>query len=166
MIAEKESSNKLFATIADKAIMGILAAVIWANVRPARDDAKEARAKADIRAIVSAINILGTDSEEWPGHWVPWAVDSGSGGNEVWDLNAQEAGLTQNDSSTPYTNWRGPYISNALIDPWGNPYFLDPDYDVDPGAGQTWAIVVGSFGPNGVGQNLFDSDDVYFEITR
>jgi hypothetical protein len=41
-------------------------------------------------------------------------------------------------------------------DPWGNDYFLDTDYEIN---GVDY-IVLGSFGPNGVGQNLYDDDDV------
>jgi hypothetical protein len=46
-------------------------------------------------------------------------------------------------------------------DPWGHPYFFDTDYDIDPTAAVQNAVVIGSYGPNGRGLNLYDSDDIY-----
>jgi len=48
-------------------------------------------------------------------------------------------------------------------DPWGNNYFFDTDYDVN---GVGTRAVVGSYGPNGVGNNLYDSDDIYYVVNR
>lgn len=145
------------------AIIGLLAAIVFVSLSGARESGREARARSDIRHIILAISLLESDTGEWPGHTTPWTVGSGAGGNEIWDLNAQEAGITQNDLTSPYAGWKGPYMSFILPDPWGNPYFFDPDYDIDPGAGQTWAAVVGSFGPNGT---VGDADDIILEIVR
>ena len=147
------------------AIMGLLAAIIMANVLPARQSARIARAQSDIRAIILAVSLLESHTGQWPGHSTPWVVQSGASGNEVWDLNSQEAGITQNDAGTPYVGWKGPYISVVPLDPWGNPYFFDTDYDVNFPNG-VWSAVVGSFGPNGAGQNEYDADDIYLEIVR
>jgi hypothetical protein len=52
------------------------------------------------------------------------------------------------------------------LDPWGHPYFFDTDYDIDPSGGVTNAAVIGSFGPNGVGQNVYDSDNIYIKLVQ
>jgi general secretion pathway protein G len=141
------------------AIIGILASIVIANVQPAREASKAARAQGDIRNIRTAIQLLIIDTSEWPGHKTIDDVESGASGNEIWDLTTGGTGLVATDGT--YTNWNGPYIDEIPLDPWGNPYFFDTDYDIDPTAGTTWAAVVGSFGPNGVGQNVYDSDNVY-----
>jgi general secretion pathway protein G len=140
------------------AIIGILASIILVSINNARQEAKITTAKAQLRQIYNAINLLETDTGEWPGHKAPESIEPGVPNNEIWDLNGPENGLTATDGD--YPNWSGPYILFAPIDPWGNPYFLDTDYDIDPTAGVKQAAVLGSFGPNGVGQNLYDSDDV------
>jgi hypothetical protein len=43
-----------------------------------------------------------------------------------------------------------------LLSSWGSDYFFDPDYDIN---GKDFAVV-GSFGPNKVGKNLYHSDDI------
>jgi hypothetical protein len=57
------------------------------------------------------------------------------------------------------------------LDPWGNPYFLDTDYQVDANGNPcqsscTEVAALGSFGPNGVGQNVYDSDDIILIVAR
>jgi len=47
------------------------------------------------------------------------------------------------------------------LDPWGKDYFFDTDYNID----SEWVVVIGSFGQNGVGQNVYDSDDVVEVLT-
>jgi hypothetical protein len=57
------------------------------------------------------------------------------------------------------------------MDPWGNEYFFDTDYEVDnttdaPCDGGIvpadcyLAVVVGSYGPDGVGNGLYNGDDI------
>jgi len=72
----------------------------------------------------------------------------------VWDLNAANAGLVATNGGFP--NWDGPYMQSVPKDPWGSDYFFDLDYRID---GKDFAVV-GSFGPNKVGKNLYDSDDI------
>lgn len=140
------------------AIIGLLATIVLASLGNARSKAKIARAKADISQIRKAIAMLESDTNEWPGHQTIEEIASG-GANEVWDLTAGDAGIIVTDGN--FTGWRGPYMPVMPADPWGNPYFLDTDYDIEPGGGTTEAAVIGSFGPNGVGQNVYDSDDIY-----
>lgn len=147
------------------AIIAVLAGLTTGSVKYAQYQANITRAQNDIDALRNAISQLMVDTGEWPGHQTPEAVASGSG-NEVWDLAADEAGLLTDDSGT-FINWGGRYIPRVPIDPWGNNYFLDTDYSVtaggvpcDGGSPCYDEPVIGSFGPNGVGQNVYDEDDI------
>ena len=153
-------------------IMGVLAGMIAIALGGGREQARIARAKSEVADIQRAIIRLEIDTEEWPDHQIPWQVNTG-GSNEVWDLNAEEAGLTQDDSGTPFTGWKGPYLDSVPSDPWGNPYFLDTDYSVkangdpcDGAGGCSNAAAIGSFGPDGSGQNVYNADDVIFILAR
>jgi len=158
------------------AIIGLLAGIILVSLGGARQSARVARVQSDTKQLITAIQILENDTGQWPEHQVPWSVNTGVN-NEVWNLGASDAGITQDDLLLPYVGWNGPYIAFAPVDPWGNPYFLDTDYSVQeneinvpcgvpPVPPCVNAVVIGSFGPNGAGQNDYDSDDVIREMSR
>jgi type II secretion system protein G len=136
------------------AVVGILTAVAIPQFSAYRDKAKIADAIADLKTLQLTIELLAIDTNRWPG---PNAVGV-SANQEVWDLNAGAAGLVATNGAFP--NWNGPYIPLVPTDPWGSNYFFDPDYRIN---GIDY-VVVGSFGPNKVGQNLYDSDDVVLKI--
>ncbi|MBW1999542.1 MAG: prepilin-type N-terminal cleavage/methylation domain-containing protein [Deltaproteobacteria bacterium] len=133
------------------AIIGILAAIAVPGYSVYREKAKIGRAQADLKNIRLAIEFLAVDTEMWPNKK---QVGDATGGFEVWDLNAASAGLTATDGE--YPGWDGPYLPSIPKDPWGQNYFFDTDYNIDG----TDYVVVGSFGPNKKGPNLYDSDDV------
>ena len=135
------------------AIIGILATIAIPYMNAYLDRGRVARARGDIDKIHKAMILLDMDTSQLPNHQTPGQINSGNG-NEVWDLNNCNAGLRCTDGAFP--NWKGPYLSAVPQDPWGNNYFLDTDYMV---SGQN-RVVLGSFGPNGVGQDVYDSDDV------
>jgi general secretion pathway protein G len=131
-------------------VIAILAVIAIPHYLAYKDKAKVAAATADLKAIQLAIEVLATDTNRWPG-----PNDVGvTADQEVWDLNAGIAGLVSTNGAFP--NWDGPYLESVPTDPWGNNYFFDPDYRID---GEDF-VVVGSFGPNGVGPNTYDADDV------
>ena len=135
------------------AIIGVLSTLSMVALAYARRASKIAKAQHDIDAIVLAVKQLENDTGEWPRHQlVDQVVTSGS--NEAWDLNADDVGISATDGAFP--GWRGPYMTAVPKDPWGNDYFYDSDYLV----GGDNKTVIGSFGPNGVGQNLYDADDI------
>jgi general secretion pathway protein G len=134
-------------------IIGILSTLAVVAVNAARKAAKIAKAQHDIDTIVLALKELENDTGEWPGHQKV-DVTTTAGNNEIWDLNAPEAGISATDGN--FVGWQGPYMVSVPLDPWGHPYFYDSDYIV----GGDNKVVIGSFGPNGVGQNLYDSDDI------
>lgn len=152
------------------AVIGILSSIVLASLNSARDKSKVAAAKSELTQIRSAINILSATSGLWPGGKTIDELESG-GTNEIWDLSVPSAGLVATDGSFP--GWGGPYMSVIPLDPWNHPYFMDTDYEInaegnpcDGEPGCDTAVVIGSFGPNGTGQNLYDGDDVILILSR
>lgn len=152
------------------AIVGILSSVVIASLSTAREKAKIAKVRTELKQIQIAVTMLEGDTVQWPNHQVAGVVCTNLPGgcpsnNELCDdgctylLSSTRGGLAQTDGN--YLNWSGPYIHTISLDPWGNEYFFDTDYDVEPGGGTTNAVVIGSYGPNGQGNNLYDSDDIY-----
>jgi type II secretory pathway pseudopilin PulG len=149
---KKKSSGgfTLIGLITSIGIVAVLAAIAIPTYSSYKEDAMIARANEELKKIEVAIVTLATDTARWPGA-IPIGVVANA---ETWDLNASSAGIVATDGSFP--SWNGPYFPSVPQDPWGNNYFFDPDYDI----GGTDFVVLGSFGPNGVGPNLYDSDDV------
>lgn len=146
------------------AIIGILSSTVLGAVQKAREKAQIAKARAFVKELRNAIALLEDDTGQWPGHQTIDVVDTGGGTNELYDLSVPEAGLVATDGNFP--NWKGPYLSDMSLDPWEHSYFFDTDYDIDSSTGVTNAAVVGSFGPNGVGPNVYDEDNIYYELVE
>jgi prepilin-type N-terminal cleavage/methylation domain-containing protein len=143
------------------AIIGILASIVIASMNTARQQALVAKAKGELHQIRLAIEMLAIHTGQWPGHQpIGSILPEGTLGNELWDLNGGLAGLTQTDGG--YPGWKGPYMASIPLDPWGQPYFLDTDYDLDGSAASPsdMAAVLGSFGTDGNGQNEYDFNDI------
>ena len=132
------------------AIVAILVAISIPAYSQFKEKAKIAQAQSDLKGLQTAIQILATDTDSWPGPNPIGVVSNG----EVWDLSSPGAGLVAGGS---FLNWNGPYLNLVKKDPWGSNYFFDPDYDI---SGVNYPVV-GSFGPNKQGPNSYDSDDVY-----
>jgi prepilin-type N-terminal cleavage/methylation domain-containing protein len=143
----------LLELLVNVAIVGILVAIAIPAYSTFKQRAQIARAKGDLDTIRKAVEALAVDTGQWPGHQTVGNTNT-VGSNEVWDLSSGSAGLVATDGNFP--NWNGPYMRVMPRDPWGSNYFLDTDYSV----GGTNKAAVGSFGPNKVGQNVYDSDNV------
>lgn len=92
-------------------ILGILAAIVVPKVMDNPDKARQAKARQDIRALESALNMYKLDNYNYP------STDQG--------LEA----LVERPSGTPEPrNWKkGGYLDRLPTDPWGNPYqYLNP----------------------------------------
>jgi general secretion pathway protein G len=92
-------------------ILGILAAVVVPRLMDRPDEARVARAKQDIQAIVTALNLYRLDNHVYP---------STQQGLEA---------LVRRPSGTPEApNWReGGYLDRLPRDPWGREYlYLNP----------------------------------------
>jgi prepilin-type N-terminal cleavage/methylation domain-containing protein len=146
------------------AIIGAIAAVVFPVLGIAREKAKIAKAELELRQIRNAIAQLDLDTSEWPGHQTIDDIQTGASGNELWDLAAGAAGIMQDDGD--YFNWSGPYMREVPLDPWNNPYFFDTDYNIATTGPAVWAAVVGSFGPNGDGQNVYDEDNIIVKLIQ
>jgi general secretion pathway protein G len=92
-------------------IIGILAAMIVPKIVGRTDDARIAKAKQDIVALKSALNLYKLDNYNFP------STQQG-----LQSLMAPPQG------DPPARNWKpGGYIESLPKDPWGNPYqYLNP----------------------------------------
>ena len=90
-------------------ILGILAAIVVPRVMDRPDDARITKAKQDIRALESALNLYKLDNFVYP------TTDQG-----LEALVAKPAGTPEPK------NWKR-YMDRLPKDPWGEPYqFLSP----------------------------------------
>jgi general secretion pathway protein G len=86
-------------------IIGLLAAVILPNVFDKVEEARVSKAKSDIQAIETALEMFKLDNFKYP------STDLG--------LNA----LVQRPNDPTIRNWReAGYLKRNSKDPWGNPY--------------------------------------------
>jgi general secretion pathway protein G len=87
-------------------IIAALAAMVVPRLAGRSEQAKIAVAKADVNSnIAMALKLYELDNGSFP---------TGTEG-----LNAL---LTQSAMGTAASNWNGPYLEKAPIDPWGSPY--------------------------------------------
>ncbi len=138
--------------------IGILLGIAVPAYNGYREKSQIAAAMQDLKRIETAIIALGTNTLRWPGG----EPIGREGSSEIENLNLANAGLVTFTNATDFPNWNGPYISLVPLDPWGTHYFFDPDYDIPGGPSQV--PVIGSYGPNGVGKNQYDSDDVIMRL--
>lgn len=97
-------------------ILGVLAAIVVPKIMDRPDEARITKAKHDIRALTSALNLYRLDNFNYP------STDQG--------LEA----LVERPAGTPEAkNWKaGGYLDRLPRDPWGNPYqYLSPGENGD-----------------------------------
>ncbi|MFH1866770.1 MAG: prepilin-type N-terminal cleavage/methylation domain-containing protein [Patescibacteria group bacterium] len=162
-------------------IIAILATIQMGGLQEVRSRVYEILTRADMKQISTAIYLLENDTGKWPNGCLP---------GEVFDpevsINERQSGLVSAQAPRPETDdgdgrsggectwtnsdvaaWNGPYLSFTK-DPWGMPYLFDPDYyrfHGCPGKTEEKAIVaIISFGPNKVGINAYDCDDIVFKL--
>lgn len=106
-------------------ILGILAALVVPKIMHRPDEARRVKAKQDVMAIQSALDLYKLDNGVYP------STEQG--------LNA----LVTKPSTTPVPqNWGSPYLQSLPKDPWNNPYqYLNP--------GQHSEVDVYTTGPSG-----------------
>ena len=92
-------------------IIGILAAIVAPNIFDQPDRARIVKAKQDIAAIESALNLYKLDNFVYP------STQQGI-----------EALVAPPQGDPPARNWKpGGYLKSVPKDPWGNPYqYLSP----------------------------------------
>lgn len=117
--SHKDAGFSLLELMVVVVILSVLALVIVPRVIDRPDQARAARAQADIAAIVSAVNLYRLDNFRYP------TTEQGL-----------EALVTQPSSDPAPANWAtNGYMDRLPIDPWGQPYqYLSPgvhgDFDV------------------------------------
>lgn len=100
-------------------ILGILAAVVVPNIMGAPDEARATKAKQDIRALESALQLYRLDNFNYPS-----------------TQQGLEALVAKPGGDPPANNWKpGGYMKKLPKDPWGSPYqYLSPgtrgEYDL------------------------------------
>jgi general secretion pathway protein G len=100
-------------------IIAVLATLILPNVIGRAEDARLAKAKADIRTLDSALAMYRLDNGHYP------STDQGL-----------DALVKKPSGDPPANNWRkGGYVRTLPTDPWNHPYeYLSPgqhgDYDL------------------------------------
>ncbi|WP_372847340.1 type II secretion system protein [Pontiella sp.] len=151
MKAEQQDGFTLVEILIVVAIVGLLASMGSLAIRQSVENGRKKGAEAELQLLSAAVLQMAWDTGKWPNQM---ARNKG-GSTEIWNISGDSSGLFLSDGS--YDNWKGPYYNGESLDPWGNPYFFDPDYRIN-GVNH---VVVGSFGPNGKGRNLYDSDDIY-----
>ena len=132
-------------------ISGLLATLATLAIMKSFQNSRSKQTETELSMISAAVLQLAWDTGKWPNG----RIRTNGGSAERWNISGANCGLLNTDGN--YRNWKGPYYDGEILDPWGNPYFFDPDYRVD-GVNR---VVVGSFGPNGIGRNRYDSDDIY-----
>jgi len=137
-------------------VIGVIVAVALPGTRYVRNKTLDSQARADLELLASGVSRLAWDTGRWPG-----GLDrSVAGDAETWDLSSSNAGLLTANALFP--DWKGPYLSSVPLDPWGSRYFFDPDYRI----GVRDYPVVGSFGPNRSGRNIYDEDNIYIRMDQ
>lgn len=165
MSIKQKSGFTLTELLVTISIIGLLSTIAVTALINARAKAKITIAQSDLSVIRKAIDVMSLDTGEWPGHQ-PINVVAPAASNELCNsplgsnctnsLSGGVAGITQDDASpNEYPFWDGPYMDTIPLDPWGNEYFFDTDYDV----GGVDKAVLGSYGPNGGTNNIYNDGD-------
>lgn len=149
------------------AIIGLLSSITLASLSTARDKSKVAAAKVQLKSIQNAVHMLNSDTGLDPDALELNYCTNDQEANRLWQynkyyLNSCDAGLVCN--SGIFSNWKGPYMSSAPLDPWGTHYYFDSYFTcgagIDGCKGNTGqARVIQSFGPNKT-QEYTSGDDI------
>ncbi len=119
-------------------IIGILSGIVLASLGSARTEGQEVTALAQLKQAQNALVLLETHTGKTI-RGCPLTGGWGSAPVDEISLNDPQAGLyTAPTDTAPYgfcqwtaqdiAEWQGPYIESPL-DPWGNEYWFDRDYD-------------------------------------
>lgn len=161
MNLREEKGFTLIEVIVVAAIIAVLAGIIVPLVFKEVDESKISKAKADVKSIQTAIMMFYKDTQMWP--------NLISGGGNATLLRTE--GNIPNDpdgnfdissssrirehlieNSIGYPKWKGPYLTEANPDPWGNAYIINAD-----SFGTSNPIWILSAGPNGNVETKKDS---------
>lgn len=172
--AAGERGVTLMEIIVILAVIGALAAAMVPMVLNYYDDARKAKAEADVKALAQAIHRLTQDVAHFPFYKdgtrttgpPDYELLRGPGNDPLdhdskkWLTAGQEATdelenhlVKNNPGGTPYAasghfRWRGPYLELIGPDSWGNSYLVNIK-NADPAANPPKVVWVLTAGPNG-----------------
>ena len=116
-------------------ILGILASLVVPRVVGRTEDAKIAKAAADIATLASILQQYRVDNDAFP------TTEEGLDALRIQPADA--------------TNWRGPYTSRDIpLDPWGTPYL----YESPASNGEDFLIT--SYGADGASGGTGETADI------
>jgi len=156
------------------AIIAVLAAVLTPMVSGYLDQARVARAQADVRTMADSVKLYNRDTGRWPIYdsAADYSSDTAPGTTKVefgtstgnsptagagWSLgvvlnttslelyiNNDRSGV--GNAAFPRAGFRGPYVGTVDSDPWGNKYLLNAGNLKRSSTNHAYII---SAGPNG-----------------
>lgn len=157
-------------------IISILISMGTVAYNSAENKARIGAAKRDLHELRVAIEQLKIDTGKWPNG----CPTTGVANPEVLNLSTSVAGLLSAPpvgvvqapcewTSSDVSRWRGPYIDNISLDPWGRNYVFDPDYwgrTGPPGCPSLLSdgVAVASWGKDGVQYNCDDVAEYLLKI--
>lgn len=156
----RQDGFTLIEVIVVAGIIAILAGILVPLIFKEIDESKISRATADIRSISNALLILRKDTGQWPVSEncephitmissysdapIPKVPDWVGG----WDMSAVASFndyLMSDDYACWGDKWKGPYMAQAGLDPWGNAYVVNAS-KFSVANSPVWIL---SAGPNG-----------------
>lgn len=152
------------------AIMGLLSSFILVSLSTAREKAKISSVQVQLKEIEKAIVFLFDDTQGYPAWGSSKPTSACDTGDELY-IDDPRAGIVATDGNFP--NWNGPYLSVAVLDPWGTLYRFDGDYQCGAAtlgcngvadSGLDSAVIL-SYGLNKT-QNYGDGDDIVIVLCK
>jgi general secretion pathway protein G len=137
LVTRNQKGFTLIEVLVVAGIIGVLAGILVPLVFDRIEEAKLAKAQADVKSIASAIVMFHKDTGTWPfcntGGAPPQyfeRLDSSTATDPGYTACSWPGGdydtfhnhLTANTRN--YPNWRGPYLQTVTADPWGREYRL------------------------------------------
>ncbi len=172
-----ESSSKRAFTLIEAmiviSVVGFLVVIVMASISLPRQKAQTSRVRSDLIQTTKAVSLLRSDTGKWPNGCEPETIAM-----PTFNLNNAQAGLLRRPevgdqgygckwTAEDIVNWHGPYI-DRLVDVWGRAYFLDTDYtpyqNCEVTIEQPSMPAIVSFGPNGLGPDVYDCDDLFIKV--
>ena len=154
------------------AIVGILTAIVLANLSDSSEQAKITKAEAELDQIRTGLAMLAVDTGKGP-----WGCPFGGVADPEVTINDSQSGLVTRPTaqvlnaawncewtSSDVNEWSGPYFDGSL-DPWGRSYVIDADYvpysacATTPAEPTIYAVL--SLGADGV---YYTCDDIFIEL--
>ena len=155
------------------AIIGILATVVLASLGSAREEAKEAKALSEMKAIYDAFNLYLLDTNSRGINFPPAAANGVTTWAEPDCSTTNDISVTGNDFPnaaflSTFASALDPYIDTSMLNPWGYQYEIDAAYVCGTtGArgcttNRTLFAIVANKTSEGV--NIYRSTDIVFPL--